>query len=336
MKRFLAAALAVLTALTCFGCVAEDRPYVPSGGALAEAGDSDVGETMTLQELNLTYYADRSMNPYQSNDFTNRALLSLMYQGLFSVDRDYQVVPILCSRYQVSQDMKTYTIYLDENARFTDGSAVTVQDALASYKAAMGSDYYRGRFTHVEEITTNGNGLVFRLSVPMEDLPLLLDVPIVKAGQTGSDLPMGTGAYVFNDAITSAYLTRVADWWCADKARLTVNAASIHLIPAQSPAQIRDEFQFYDLDLVCANPCSDLYADYRCDFELWDCENGEMIYLACNVSGRAAFANTDLRSLLTYAIDRDTLTEKYYQGFARAVTLPASTYFPWYSTGLAA
>ena len=336
MKRFLAAALAVLTALTCFGCVAEDRPYVPSGGALAEAGDSDVGETLTLQELNLTYYADRSMNPYQSNDFTNRALLSLMYQGLFSVDRDYQVVPILCSRYQVSQDMKTYTIYLDENARFTDGSAVTVQDALASYKAAMGSDYYRGRFTHVEEITTNGNGLVFRLSVPMEDLPLLLDVPIVKAGQTGSDLPMGTGAYVFNDAITSAYLTRVADWWCADKARLTVNAASIHLIPAQSPAQIRDEFQFYDLDLVCANPCSDLYADYRCDFELWDCENGEMIYLACNVSGRAAFANTDLRSLLTYAIDRDTLTEKYYQGFARAVTLPASTYFPYYSTGLAA
>ena len=40
--------------------------------------------------------------------------------------------------------------------------------------------------------------------------------------------------------------------------------------------------------------------------------------------------------MLTYAIDRDTLTEKYYQGFARAVTLPASTYFPEYSTGLAA
>ena len=51
---------------------------------------------------------------------------------------------------------------------------------------------------------------------------------------------------------------------------------------------------------------------------------------------RDFFSGDGLRSILTYGIDRDTLTEKYYQGFARDVTLPASTYFPQYSTGLAA
>lgn len=336
MKRFLAAVLAALMALTCFGCVAEDRPYVPSGGALESENGPVATEPQSHQELTMAYYADRSMNPFQSNDFTNRALLSLLYQGLFSVDRDYQVIPVLCSRYQISRDMMTYTIYIEEDARFTDGTPVTVGDALASYQAAMSSAYYGGRFTHVDSVYAENNALVFRLSTPMEDLPMLLDVPIVKADQTDRPVPLGSGPYVFNDAITGAFLSRAMDWWCADRATLAVTAPSIALITAQSPAHIRDEFQFYDLDLVCANPCSDLYADYRCDFELWDCENGELIYLGCNVANREIFSTNALRSLLTFAIDRDTLTEKYYQGFARAVTLPASTYFPYYSTGLAA
>ena len=336
MKRILAAVLAALTVLSCCGCVAEDREYIPSGGALEQEDGEGVTEPQSLQELTLTYYADRSMNPIQSSDFTNRAIMSLMYQSLFSVDRNYQVVPVLCSRYKISEDMKTYTIYLEPDARFSDGTALTANDALASYQAAMVSGYYGGRFTHVEDVCIEDGALVFQLSQPMEDLTLLLDIPIVKASQTDDPLPLGSGPYVFHDAISGAYMSRVADWWCASRADLTVTAPSIHLVTAESPAQIRDEFQFYDLDLVCANPCSDLYVDYRCDFELWDCENGEMIYLACNTAKQAAFATADLRSLLTYAVDRVTLTEKYYQGFARAVTLPASPSFPYYSTGLAA
>ena len=337
MKRIIAALLALCLLLSFCGCVAEDREYVPHGGGLAEDQDDEIiSEDEAIQDLTLTYYPNRSMNPYQCSDFTNRALFSLMYQGLFAVDREYQVVPILCSRYQVSEDMKTYTIYIEEDATFSNGSKLTVYDVLASYEAAWVSDYYKGRFTHVEDITVSSDALVFELEVPMEDLTILLDIPIVKDGQTDATLPLGTGPYVLSGGITSGYLTRVEDWWCADRADLILTAASIELQTAESPAQIRDEFQFGDLDLVCANPCSDLYADYRCDYELWDCENGEFLYLACNVEDKWIFSSDSLRSVLTYGIDRDTLSEKYYQGFARSVTLPASTYSPGYSTGLAA
>ena len=336
MKRIFAAFMAACLLLSLCGCVAENRDYVPSGGALAAEGEDETVAAQTVQELTLTWYPDRSMNPYACNDFTNRALLSLIYQGLFAVDRNYQVIPILCSRYQMSEDMMTWTIYVEEDAAFSDGSSLTAQDVLASYRAARESDYYGGRFTHVEDIRVEGEAVIFQLKTPMEDLAILLDIPIVKAGQTELDQPLGTGPYTLSGAITGGYLTRVANWWCADDADLTVVAESIHLETAESPAQIRDEFQFYGLDLVCTNPCSDLYADYRCDYELWDCENGEMLYLACNVRHRSFFSDDTLRSLLTYAVDRETLTEKYYQGFARAVTLPASTYFLQYSTGLAA
>lgn len=337
MKKYIALVLCLILCLGLVGCVAEDREFVPSGGQLI-MDTPGVEETPTEaenpQELTFIYYSGRSMNPFTATDYTNRALFSLIYQGLFSTNRDYETVPILCDRYTVSEDMKTYTFYLVDGATFSDGTPVTIKDVQASYYAAQDTDYYSGRFTHVEAIWVEGESLIFRLDTPMENLPILLDIPVVKATEVGAAAPLGTGPYTLNSTITSAYLRRVGSWWCADQVSLPVTADSIPLLLAESPAQIRDEFEFYDLDLVCTNPCSDLYADYRCDYELWNCENGEMIFLACNVAYREIFSTPTLRSALTYAIDRTAIIEKYYQGFARAVTLPASTYFPHYSDGL--
>lgn len=341
MKKWIALALCLSLCAGLLGCVPENREYVPSGGQLVmdTPGDTDAAvptQPAEPQELTLTYYTDRSMNPFLCADYTNRALFSLIYQGLFSINREYEAVPILCSRYEVSGDMKTYTFYLTEGAAFSDGTAVTPMDVWTSYSMAKNSDYYGGRFTHIHDFRVENDAIVFQLSTSMEDLLLLLDIPIVKAAQVADDSPLGTGPYTFHSAITGGYLQRVSEWWCAGQTDLTVTADSIPLLAAESAAQIRDEFEFYDLDLVCANPCSDLYADYRCDYELWDCENGEMIFLAFNTAHRDIFSGTTLRAAMTYAIDRESLAEKYYQGFGRPVTLPASTYFPHYNTGLAA
>lgn len=340
MKKFAALLLCLGLALSMSACVAENRTFVPSGGQLVMDTPGDTDATIPAQyaepqELTLTYYPKRSTNPFTCTDYTNRALFSLIYQGLFSVNSSYEAVPILCSRYEVSQDLLTYTCHLADGAAFSDGTAMTIQDVLASYNAAKESVYYSGRFIHIETFRTSGSAIIFQLSTPMEDLPILLDIPIVPAEQVNDPAPMGSGPYSLHSTITSGYLRRVADWWCQGVVDLAVTANSIPLISAESATQIRDQFQFYDLDLVCANPCSDLYADFRCDYELWDCENGEMLFLACNVAHRSFFSSSGLRSLLTYAIDRESLSEKYYQSFARPVTLPASTYFPQYNTGLA-
>ena len=340
MKKWTALLLCLSMVAGLLGCVPEDREYVPSGGQLVMDSPVDNAtaptEAQEEQELTLTIYPGRSTNPFTCTDYTNRALFSLIYQGLFAVNSEYEVEPILCDRYQVSKDGLMYTFYLDEDATFSDGTSVKPEDVVASYYAAKASDFYSGRFTHIGGFWAEGSAIFLTVDTLMEDLPLLLDIPIVKASEVNAAAPLGSGPYTLHATITSAYLRRVGSWWCADRTNLVVTADSIPLVAAEAPAQIRDEFEFFDLDLVCANPCSDLYADFRCDYELWDCENGEMIFLACNVAHREFFQNASLRSILTYGIDRDTIVEKYYQGFARAVTLPASTYFPWYSSGLAA
>ena len=336
MKRLMALALC-LCLLLC-GCKKPDGAYVPTGDALLP-GEGDTGtyipnlpETDPTQ-LKLAYYPARSLNPYLCTDYTNRTLFTLLYQSLFTTDRDYVTRPMLCKRYTVSEDAKTYTVYL-ENATFSDGAALTVEDVVASMTAARESDYYGGRFLHITEVKPSADGgVTFLLDTAYEDLPLILDIPIVKASQVAEDRPLGTGPYALYTATGGESLRKRTNWWCSHIA-LPYSAETITLSPAESTTQIRDSFEFFGLNLVCADPGSDRYADYRCDYELFDCENGIFLYLATSRDSKV-FKNDPVRVALTYAVNRDLLVEEYYRGFARSATLPASPLSPYYNKNLA-
>ena len=335
MRRVLAVLLGLCLLLA--GCSRDPgQPHIPTGDGLTWEEDytgPGATEAQTKpQELSLAYYKDRSMNPYLCTDFTNRALFTLLYQSLFTVDRDYKVEPQLCRSYAVTSDMKSYTFYL-EKATFSDGHVLTARDVAASLQAARESNYYSGRFQHVTEITeAAGGGVTISLDTPYENLPLLLDIPIVKASEVAEDRPLGTGPYTLYSASGGESLHRRSNWWC--RAELAVTAETISLLEAQSENHIRDSFEFEGLSLVCADPGSDKYADYRCDYELWDCENGIFLYLATSGNSQV-FSNDTVRTALTHAVDRDLLVKNYYRGFARSATLPASPLSPYYHPTLA-
>ena len=336
MKRIIALFLCVIVTVSLFsGCQQDEAPYIPTGDALDYEGSDATKPTEDVaeQDLTMVYYPGEDLNPYTATDFNNRALLPLVYQSLFSVDRGYNATPILCDSFKVSSDMKTYTFYLAA-ARFSDGTALTTADVVASLEAAKESAYYGGRFQHITSITAEGGGVVIALDTPYQNLPLLLDIPIVKAGETAGAEPLGTGPYVMDTSISGKRLRSQAAWWCADTADLIITSSFIPLVEAESPSQVRDEFEFHDVGLVCADPGSDTYADYRCDYEIWDCENGLFLYLVVNGNSKV-FADDTVRRALTHAIDRDGIVENFYRDFARSATLPASPLSPYYDASLA-
>lgn len=342
MKRILSLLLCALLATGLLGgCVVEnEEAYVPTGNALVMEGQdpNSVNPTVEVeaQELTLAYYSERSLNPLVCNDYTNRVLLSLIYQGLFAVDGNYKAHPMLCESYRVSPNTKTWTFYLNEDARFSDGTRVRTEDVLASYEAAKNNKYYTGRFAHISSIeASDDGGVVFYMDTPYEDLPLLLDIPIVKAMDVDLPHPRGTGPYVFENNLAGAQLRRVRNWWC--NMEIAATAEAIPLVEAVSPSQIRDEFEFNDVGVVCADPYAHDYADFRGDFELWQVDNGIFMFLACNVaySVNDIFEEPGFRSALTYAINRQYLVDKYYKGFAQPTTLAASPSSPYYSKALA-
>ena len=333
MKRIAALALcATLTAGMLAGCGQREDPYIPTGNALYnEEATTPVQNGVTTEQITIPYYPGRSMNPFECTDLTNRALMSLMYQGLFVQDQDHVTYPILCQSYRISWDMKTYHFTLAE-ATFSDGSAVTAEDVKASLKKAGKSAAYAGRFQQVDQISVTDKGEIqIKLKVPCENLLTLLDVPIVKASEVDSKLPMGTGPYTFQSG-SPATLERRLDWWCNTALPVTTNR--ITLMEAGTPAQLRDAFEFSGLSLVSTDPGNDNYVDFHSDYELWESESGIFLYLGCNKNS-PVFSNADLRQSLVRSVNRDKIVSEIYRGFATASVLPAAPGSPYYSTNLA-
>ncbi len=342
MRKRLSLLLVLSLLLSLFsGCGRDidNSGYTPTGDAILLEGmePEDIEPPVEdTQELTLAYYPDRSLNPIFGSDYTNRVLMSLMYQGLFAVDNKKNPTPILCSRYQVSANSRNWTFYLEKGATFSDGTPLTAQDVVATYNQAKVNDYYKNRFFHFIniEVTEDGTGVLFQLDTPYENLPLLLDVPIVKASQVESELPLGTGPYQFVTTNSGATLERVASWWCGN-VKIPATDQSIALVPVSSPAEVRDAFQFGDVSVVCANPMSDSFAEYRCDYELFEIESGYMLYIGCNIMYSEHFDDGTLRTFLSKGVNREALAKQIYGDMVETVTLPCPASSPYYNETLA-
>ena len=144
MKQY--TALLLIAALLCglfAGCAKEEEPYVPTGNALVMEGEEPndfLDDEEEVQELTLAYYPDRSMNPLIGVNISNRLLMSLMYQGLFATSNKDVTYPILCASWKVTPNNMNYTVYLESNATFSDGTPVTVEDVDTH---VMHSEYYQ-------------------------------------------------------------------------------------------------------------------------------------------------------------------------------------------------
>ena len=342
MKKFIALLLTLAMALPIFsGCTnaIDNSGYVPTGDALLMEGQDPedlLAEEEPDQELTLAYYPNRSLNPIFGSDYTNRVLMSLMYQGLFAVSSSKVAYPILCSGYKVSTNSRNWTFYLEDNATFSDGTRVTINDVVATYNKAMENDYYKYRFRHVLNVeATEDGGVIFQLDTAYENLPLIMDVPIIKATEVEAELPLGTGPYVFHNSTGGATLQRDVNWWC-NGTKIAATDQTINLVEVSTPAEVRDAFQFGDVSVVCTNPMSDSFAEYRCDYELWEIESGYFMYIGCNIGYSDFFDDGTLRTYLTYAIDRATLAEEGYKSRVDTVTLPCSPNEVYYNKSLAA
>lgn len=327
MKKCIAAAL--ILALLLSGCSWEEPDYVPDAD-LQRPGHTPEATLPPAEEQEifaLAYWPDRTLNPYQCTDMTNRVLFNLIYQGLFTVTAEYEARPMLCTSYNVSNDLRSWTFRVT-NATFSDGTAVTGEDVRASLEASMGSPWYGNRLQHVQSITALGDSVMIQMKIPCENLPLLLDIPIVKASQVDAERPLGTGPYRYD----GDQLRRQAGWWC--DATLPIDQQVIPLMKAESTAQIRNLFEQSNVGLVCTDPGLKGQADFHRNYELWSRESGEFVYMMCSDRSEI-FENQALRAALTYAIDRDKLARDHYKGFAYPASLPASPKSPFYDQKLA-
>lgn len=335
MKKILALLLTLAILLMAAGCGAatpDAQGGTQEGDIISDA--IDTSEKSEVSTFGLSYAPAYGLNPYECTDLANRTIISLLYESLFTVTSNFSVEPVLCDTYTVSEDQTTYTFTLLDGVYFADGSELTALDVVESYSAARGSAVYGTRLMYVYSVTALDNRTVqIQLGTPYENLPLILDIPIVSAATVTSTTPMGTGPYYTSVSETETKLLPNSHWWQEYNAAVTVE--SITLVETDSPADIRDDFEYGTTGVVCTDPNSSAYADYHCDYELWNCSTTIMDFIGFNAY-YGMFSDANLRAAFTYIINRDTIATDVYEGYAEPAVLPCNPLSPQYEPELAA
>jgi len=160
-----------------------------------------------IGRFTLRYDPNSTMNPIHMLNRDNIVLSSLIYESLFVLNQDLRVEPVLCQRWE-SEDYLEYTFYILPNIAMHDGSTLTSEDVVYSFRQAL----LRGRFAsrlHAVSSVAEIDELSFKviLSEANSRLINLLDFPIIKAGSIDEPIPPGTGPYTPVGATVFSYLT---------------------------------------------------------------------------------------------------------------------------------
>ncbi len=265
-------------------------------------------------------------DPFSCVGMENRAVMELLYEGLFCLNNQFEAEPVLCESWTVSDDGRTYTLDL-RKASFSSGKELSSDDVLYSMEKAEESELYGGRFDDVASYYASGyTSVVIELYRPNDRLPCLLNFPIVPAFSP-TENPLGTGPFVR----TMDFLSVNPQWW---RGAEHIHFQTISLYSSASSEDTRDNFEIDSVHLVYNNPNASTAATYHCDYELWNSRGTVIQYIGFNF-GYGIFQDRTLRAAVTHAIDRVGIAESVYHNFADPAVLPVAPSSTMYDEELA-
>ncbi|MFA3915532.1 extracellular solute-binding protein [Ruegeria hyattellae] len=193
------------------------NPDAPKGGRVV------FGNTGGFDSLNP--FVQKGTVPWQLRFWTHESLMGRSW------DEPFTLYGVLAESVETDSERSWVEFTLREEARFSDGSPVTVEDVIWSYQTlgTEGHLRYRGLWGKITSIEETGPRKV-RITFNTEDRELALIAgmrPILQKAQWEGkdfaaaqlqDTPIGSGAYVIDSYEAGRYVNfkRNPDYWGAD------------------------------------------------------------------------------------------------------------------------
>ncbi len=192
-------------------------PHAPKGGEII------TGEGGSFDSLNP--FILKGSTPWQLRFMMAESLMGRAYSEPFTL------YCLLCETIETDEERSWVEYKLREEAKFSDGTPVTVEDVIWSFETlgTIGHGRYHSLFKKIENIEkTAENKIKFSFNEPNRELALLVGIrPILQKAywddkdftESGLDqIPVTSAPYVVSDAKAGSYLelSRNPDYWGQD------------------------------------------------------------------------------------------------------------------------
>ena len=215
MKRreFIKTAGAITGGILVFG-------NIPTFSALAQSKTPKRGGTLIWGHSETT----QNLDAHQTGTASTGRFLGNLHETIVKPDENFNMVPMLAERFEVSDDGLTYTFVLRKNVKFHNGKTLTATDVKYTYDRIMNPDtgaVTREIFNNTKEIVVLDEHTV-QVKMKKIHAPFLNRLGFVTSaiipegsGEKQGTHPIGTGPFKFAGRVmgSEANLERFEDYW---------------------------------------------------------------------------------------------------------------------------
>ncbi len=269
-------------------------------------------------------------NPVLQSGTTVFSVGAQIFAGLTRLDEQGNVVPYLAEKWDLSDDRKTYTFHLKENAFFHDNSKITADDVVYSINFSKENHPFHPFLEHIRHVKPlDENTVEITLKYPMDVFPsFLIPILVPVLPRWHCDYPslnyplIGSGPFkiITFEENSSVCLERFDKFFLDEK-------------PVLKYITFKVFFDFYeifyaltcdDIDLFLFYPCSGIasYIDAK-TIERFSVFPIDYIYpymvITYNMR-KSFFQDIRVRRALSLALDKEKLASFFQSEFVKPVS----------------
>ena len=286
---------------------------------------------------------DLALRPLELNQRDVVSVLDIVYEGLFSINDNYEPQPELAYSYSFISDGRRLEVKLRDDVTFHNGQRLTAHDVVATldymYELTGFDDdlnseidlaerglYYSTFYSIRSWEATDDYTLLFNLRRTSYGSLYALTFPVLCGSEVRNDMPSGTGPYKYDgyEPGSAIWLTVNTNWWQRIPSVRNIRAS----IYGDSEKALT-AFDRQDVDIAMTRSINaSRYSGSLTSFSL-SARTRQLEVLLVNRAHSVFKSDNNgqnlLRDAISYAINRSEIISSIYQGMATVAYTPIPT-----------